>query len=150
MLDQIQSLSGKADALEKEIFRLFQSFDTTVTTIPGVGPIIGAVILSEVGDISRFSSADKLAAYIGVDPSVNQSGEFQAAHFRPCGIYTIHVDAAAVVSAQMHLDGVSGRYTARSYVPCVLREESRRRAQIHDDHRPRDEENDRRGICHSA
>lgn len=80
MLDQIQSLSGKADALEKEIFRLFQSFDTTVTTIPGVGPIIGAVILSEVGDISRFSSADKLAAYIGVDPSVNQSGEFQAAH----------------------------------------------------------------------
>ena len=80
MLDQIQSLSGKADALEKEISRLFQSFDTTVTTIPGVGPIIGAVILSEVGDISRFSSADKLAAYIGVDPSVNQSGEFQAAH----------------------------------------------------------------------
>ena len=66
--------------LEKEISRLFQSFDTTVTTIPGVGPIIGAVILSEVGDISRFSSADKLAAYIGVDPSVNQSGEFQAAH----------------------------------------------------------------------
>ena len=48
MLDQIQSLSGKADALEKEISRLFQSFDTTVTTIPGVGPIIGAVILSEV------------------------------------------------------------------------------------------------------
>ena len=80
MLDQIQSLSGKADALEKEISRLFQSFDTTLTTIPGVGPIIGAVILSEVGDISRFSSADKLAAYIGVDPSVNQSGEFQAAH----------------------------------------------------------------------
>ena len=80
MLDQIQSLSGKADALEKEISRLFQSFDTTVTTIPGVGPIIGAVILSEVGDISRFSSADKLAAYIGVDPSVNQFGEFQAAH----------------------------------------------------------------------
>ena len=80
MLDQIQSLSGKADALEKEISRLFQSFDTTVTTIPGVGPIIGAVILSEVGDISRFSSADKLAAYIGVDPSVNQSGEFQAVH----------------------------------------------------------------------
>ena len=33
MLDQIQSLSGKADALEKEIFRLFQSFDTTVTTM---------------------------------------------------------------------------------------------------------------------
>ena len=80
VLDQIQSLSGKADALEKEISRLFQSFDTTITTIPGVGAIIGAVILSEVGDISRFPSADKLAAYIGIDPSVNQSGEFQATH----------------------------------------------------------------------
>ena len=78
MLDQIQSLTEKTVELEKKIADLLHSFNSTITSIPGVGPILGATILSEVGDISRFSSADKLAAYIGVDPSVSQSGEYTA------------------------------------------------------------------------
>ncbi|MUU11492.1 MAG: IS110 family transposase [Oscillibacter sp.] len=44
--------------------------------IPGVGPLLAAAILSEIGDISRFPFADKLAAYVGVAPSINQTGEF--------------------------------------------------------------------------
>lgn len=66
----------KCDALEVQLGALLQQFDTTLITIPGIGAILAATILSEIGDISRFSSADKLAAYIGVDPAVNQSGEF--------------------------------------------------------------------------
>ena len=76
LLGQLQSLQDSADALEKHIAELFAQFDTTITSIPGIGTLLGATILSEIGDISRFSSADKLAAYIGVDPSVKQSGEF--------------------------------------------------------------------------
>ncbi len=80
MLDQVQTISEKADELEVKIAELFNGFDSTVTSIPGIGPILGATIISEIGDISRFRSADKLAAYIGVDPSVNQSGEYTARH----------------------------------------------------------------------
>lgn len=80
MLDQIQSITEKTDELEKKIASLLKEFNSTITSIPGVGPIIGATIIAEIGDISRFSSADKLAAYIGVDPSINQSGEFTAQH----------------------------------------------------------------------
>jgi len=76
MLKQIQELLEKCTALEGQINTLLQQFDTKLTTIPGIGPTLAATILSEIGDISRFSSADKLAAYIGVDPSVNSSGEF--------------------------------------------------------------------------
>ena len=39
-----------------------------ITSIPGIGVTLGAVILSEIGDISRFKSADKLAAFAGIDP----------------------------------------------------------------------------------
>lgn len=47
-------------------------------SIPGVGEITAATILGEIGDISKFSSAKKLAAYAGLDPSVYQSGSFRA------------------------------------------------------------------------
>lgn len=34
----------------------------------------------DIGDISRFSSSSKLAAFVGIDPTVKQSGEFTATH----------------------------------------------------------------------
>lgn len=64
--------------LDTRIALLFSKFDTYITTVPGVGPVLGATIYSEIGDISRFSSATKLAAFAGIDPTVKQSGEFTA------------------------------------------------------------------------
>lgn len=75
-LEQILSLTEQADLLEKQIASLLKEFDTPLTSIPGVGAVLAATILSEIGDISRFSSADKLLAFAGLDPSVKQSGEF--------------------------------------------------------------------------
>lgn len=52
--------------------------DSVIMTIPGIGYINGGMILGEIGDIHRFSSPNKLLAYVGLDPSVYQSGNFQA------------------------------------------------------------------------
>ena len=43
-------------------------------TLPGLGAVTCATFLSEVGDVSRFGSAAKLAAYAGLAPRVRQSG----------------------------------------------------------------------------
>ncbi len=43
-------------------------------TIPGVGPQTAVTCLSEIGDIRRFSDAEKLTAWIGLDPRVHLSG----------------------------------------------------------------------------
>ena len=40
------------------------------------------MILGEIGDIHRFSSPSKLLAFAGLDPSVYQSGNFNASHTR--------------------------------------------------------------------
>lgn len=77
-LEQILSLAEQADLIEKQIASLLKEFDTQLTSIPGVGTVLAATILSEIGDIARFSSADKLLAFAGLDPSVKQSGEFKS------------------------------------------------------------------------
>ena len=42
-----------------------------------VGPVLDTAILSEIPEISAFPSEEKLAAYVGVDPRVKQSGEMK-------------------------------------------------------------------------
>jgi len=44
-------------------------------TIPGIGILAAMEILLELGDITRFSRGDKLAAYVGLTPSQYSSGE---------------------------------------------------------------------------
>ena len=44
-------------------------------TAPGVGPVTAEVVLSELGDISRFRNAKTVCAYAGLVPVVRQSGE---------------------------------------------------------------------------
>ena len=52
-----------------------RKMDTYITTCPGIGEVLGAIILSEIGDVTRFSEPKKLVAFVGVDPSVKQSGD---------------------------------------------------------------------------
>ncbi|WP_415669402.1 transposase [Streptobacillus felis] len=42
--------------------------------MPGIGPVTGATILAELGDINRFSSDKKIVAYAGLDSTISQSG----------------------------------------------------------------------------
>jgi hypothetical protein len=77
-LKQIESLTAEADGLEKQIAVRFKEFDSQLMSIPGIGPVLSATILSEIGDISRFPSVDKLLGYAGLDPSVKQSGQFKS------------------------------------------------------------------------
>jgi transposase len=44
-------------------------------SMPGIGKLISAVILAEVGDISRFNSAKALCSWAGLTPRVHKSDE---------------------------------------------------------------------------
>lgn len=76
----LRFLNQQIKEISSDINRRFSQFDTCVCTIPGVGRNLGPVIFSEIGDISRFSSAAKLAAFAGIDPTVTQSGQFTGTH----------------------------------------------------------------------
>ncbi|WIF95188.1 IS110 family transposase [Caminicella sporogenes] len=82
LLEQIKFMETQLKELEKNIADNFQTFNSPLTSIPCIGPVLGAIILSEIGDFSRFSNGAKLVAYAGIDPTVRQSGEFNGIHNR--------------------------------------------------------------------
>ena len=44
-------------------------------TVPGIGPILGFTIATEIGDITRFPTPKHLVGYTGLCPRVHQSGD---------------------------------------------------------------------------
>ena len=66
----------QVEQVDAQISALMGELHSPLVTVTGVGPVLAACILSEIGDISRFNSAEKLAAYAGVDPTMRQSGEY--------------------------------------------------------------------------
>ena len=81
-IEQIELLDSQLKRIEQEITDIVTSLDSVIMTIPGIGAVNGGMILGEIGDIKRFSSPSKLLAFAGLDPSVYQSGSFQAKRTR--------------------------------------------------------------------
>ena len=76
LIQQINFIEQQVHDVEIQIKQLLHKINTLITTIPGIGDIIGATILGEIGDIERFSNPSKLVAYAGIDASVHQSGDY--------------------------------------------------------------------------
>jgi transposase len=74
--EQLRLVLSRRDALAREIEQAFFTLPEALilTSLPGVGPRLGARIAVEVGDIRRFRSAAQLAAYAGLGPTPHQSG----------------------------------------------------------------------------
>lgn len=76
LIEQLDFLEGQIAELEEHISVLLKQTGSYITTIPGIGETLGAIILSEIGDIHRFDAPNKLVAFAGLDVRVTQSGEF--------------------------------------------------------------------------
>ena len=71
----IRELDAEIEEIEAEIQAVMETIQSPITTIPGIGLRMGAMILAEIGDFSRFDSSDKILAYAGLSPSTYQSGQ---------------------------------------------------------------------------
>ena len=80
LIDRMNFLDKQIEALDCQILEYYEKFDCYLHTIPGIGMIAAATILSEIGDINRFKSSSALVAFAGIDPTVRQSGEFSSTH----------------------------------------------------------------------
>lgn len=77
---QIELLELQVNEIDDQIKSLMTALNSVITSVPGINYIDGAMILGEIGNINRFSNPNKLLAYAGLDPSVYQSGNFNASH----------------------------------------------------------------------
>lgn len=72
VLEQIHCLvqANHSDKFVKQIYWL--------DSIPGIGFLSAVTIMCEIGDFGSFKNPKQLYAYFGLDPTVNQSGNFKA------------------------------------------------------------------------
>jgi len=76
----IGELDLTIDEIEGRIKIIMDEMNSPILTIPGISYRMGAMILAEIGDISRFDSPDKILAYAGLSPSTFQSGQLTSCY----------------------------------------------------------------------
>jgi len=72
LMEQIVFLENQLSELEEQISGLLHETNQYIS----IGDTIGAIIVSEIGDINRFERPNQLVAYAGLDVTVKQSCEF--------------------------------------------------------------------------
>ncbi|MFD9286376.1 IS110 family transposase [Streptomyces mirabilis] len=83
---ELLDLDRKIVELDEEIAKAFRSHPHAeiVTSMPGIGPLLGAEFLAATGgDMGLFGSADRLATYAGLAPTPHDSGRVSGNLHRP-------------------------------------------------------------------
>ena len=78
LITQLKLYQKQIKDIDLNIKTLMEIINSPITSIPGISYILGAMIISEISDIKRFSNPSKLLAFAGLDPVIKQSGNFQA------------------------------------------------------------------------
>lgn len=83
-LRQVDFLEGELREIDRVLadHALASAEVRRLMTVPGVNMQTAIAFMASVGDIARFPTPRKLAAYLGLDPRVRQSGESPARHGR--------------------------------------------------------------------
>jgi len=105
LVDELERLNRQRKALRKRIAVAVDASGTTLTEIFGVGDVGAAIILGQVGDVGRFRTADRFAAYNGTAPIEWSSGNPARPIHRPSrpGNRTLnHVIHIAAVTQLRH------------------------------------------------
>ena len=76
----IHELDAEINEIEGILKQMMDKIASPILSIPGISYRMGAMILAEIGDFSRFASPDKLLAYAGLSPTTYQSGKLDNVH----------------------------------------------------------------------
>ena len=76
----IRELDAEIEEIENEIKTIMDEINSPILSIPGINYRMGAMIIAEIGDFSRFDSPDKILAYAGLSPSTYQSGQLDGCY----------------------------------------------------------------------
>jgi len=76
LLEQLDFVTSQLDRHEERLEQILKISPSMqlLRSLPGVGLILSAVMALEIGDVSRFASAQRLASYCGTTPRVSASG----------------------------------------------------------------------------
>lgn len=74
LVTQVRIIDEEIETLNELLEPLMEEINSPLLTIPGIGINLAAMIIGEIGDISRFDNPEKLIKFAGLDVQVYQSG----------------------------------------------------------------------------
>lgn len=74
-LADLVAVEKKLKTLTEDLNAMIEASGTSLATLPGVGTIIAARVLAEVGDVTRFADRNRFASWTGTAPLEASSGE---------------------------------------------------------------------------
>ncbi len=117
LLEQVAGLDREVDLFEQRMRVVFKPTPEValLMTLPGVGFILAVVIALEMGDVTRFASPEKCAAYAGTTPPVHASGG--KTRYGPLRSDVNHYRKWAFVVPEMGLRGSRQRDLSHARAP---------------------------------
>ena len=111
----IRELTSEINEIETEINSIMDEINSPILTIPGISYRMGAMIIAEIGDFSRFDSSDKILAYAGMSPSTYQSGQLNNcySHMEKRGSRYLRYALYNATKYVCHWDGTFAAYLAK-------------------------------------
>jgi transposase len=107
---RVDSLLGLIDAFDAEVNRFGGLIDAAlqsdpgyhaVQAVPGVGPVLAAIFVAEIGDVTRFAGAAQLCSWAGLTPRHRESDtHVQRGHITKQGSRLVRWAAVEAVGRQ--------------------------------------------------
>ena len=100
-LTELVALDTKIKALSKELKAMVKASGSSLMDLTGVGPIVAARVLADVGDVARFADRNRFASWTGTAPIAASSGEIVRHRLSRAGNrrmnHMIHIAAATQI-----------------------------------------------------
>jgi transposase len=123
-LAELVAVEKKVKLLSKELKAMVQASGSTLTELSGVGPIVAARVLADVGNVARFADRNRFASWTGTAPIEASSGETVRHRLSRAGNrrmnHMIHIAAAT----QIRLDTDGRAYYRRKLAQGKTRAEA--------------------------
>jgi transposase len=111
LLDDIEALTVRANALEKEIAALVTVQAPALLELPGCGPLTAAKIVGETAGVARFATEAKFAMHAGVAPIPVWSGRTKGrVRLNKAGNRQLNAALHRIAVTQIRLNGLGRAY----------------------------------------
>jgi transposase len=119
-------LDKKIKASTKELKALVLARGSTLMELPGVGPVVAARILVDVGDVTRFADRNRFASWTGTAPLDASSGEQIRHRLSRAGNRKVNHMLHIAAATQVRLDTAGRAYFRRKVAAGKTRPEAMR------------------------
>jgi transposase len=105
-LAELVAVEKKIKTLTQELKAMVLARGSTLMDLPGIGPVVAARILADVGDVARFADRNRFASWTGTAPLDASSGEQIRHRLSRAGNrqmnHMLHIAAATQVRLDTH------------------------------------------------